>query len=261
MQNRVIPPPWVPDFISGHFYCEEWGAVELFEPGEAVGKDEDELLPEFFFTSPELGVGRCAEAPLGNFFSYDPEEEEPVDDDGALCSSDLEDENMLCEIVRPINEVNICFPNVSESDSHASMSPSFHSASSLVRLKDADSLADPTQEIDPQISRTQHVLTAPESGVLKTKIPVPRPAICVEFKAVSPAGPVQFTRPIPRSFKPILEPIIESTDSWVGLASDMSMQVEITRSSGYVNGVVSWVKNFLPWTARITQNVPENPTA
>ncbi len=54
MKNRTVLPPWVPDFVKGHHFFEDWGTIEHFIPGSVPSEDEEAILPDLVFTSPNL---------------------------------------------------------------------------------------------------------------------------------------------------------------------------------------------------------------
>jgi hypothetical protein len=56
MRNRTVLPPWVPDFVKGHHFFEDWGTIKHFIPGRTPNEDEEAILPDFVYTSPNL---RC----------------------------------------------------------------------------------------------------------------------------------------------------------------------------------------------------------
>ncbi|KAM6492392.1 hypothetical protein JOM56_012116 [Amanita muscaria] len=114
MKNRTVSPPWAPDFVSGHFYYEDRGIPELFEPGHEVKKDEDSLLSDFFFASPDLQ--KSIETPPCNFFSFSSEEADG-DKDG---NPETLDATSSCEVLST-GQVIEYSPNVSMSDSRASI--------------------------------------------------------------------------------------------------------------------------------------------
>ena len=120
---------------------------ELFEPGHEVRKDEDPLLSDFFFASPDLQ--KSIETPLCNFFSFSSEDQASGDKDG---NPETLDATSSCEVLST-GQVIEYSTNVSMSDSRASMFPSFHSASSLQRLKNEGCL----RLVDPPSGPSQAV--------------------------------------------------------------------------------------------------------
>ncbi|KAM6492406.1 Protein kinase-like domain containing protein [Amanita muscaria] len=264
MKNRTVSPPWAPDFVSGHFYYEDWGMPELFEPGHEVKKDGDPLLSDFFFASPDLQ--KSIETPLCNFFSFSSEDQADGDKDG---NPETLDATSSCEVLST-GQVIEYSPNVSMSDSHASMFPSFHSASSLQRLRNEGCLVDPPSGppqavasifLEPNVGSVNSIANATLDRHANREAPIVRPAKHVVFAAASLAEPVLFTRPV--LFRPVLEPLMECSESRAEFGSDLSTQdstlihsevQDFVQAMQLVNKIVSWLKDFLPSPVTTTRN-------
>ncbi|KIL63495.1 hypothetical protein M378DRAFT_164359 [Amanita muscaria Koide BX008] len=225
MKNRTVSPPWAPDFVSGHFYYEDWGMPELFEPGHEVKKDGDPLLSDFFFASPDLQ--KSIETPLCNFFSFSSEDQADGDKNG---NPETLDATGSCEVLSTGQVIEFS-PNVSMSDSRAS-------ASSLQRLN--------LRLVDPPSGPSQAVASiffGPNVGSLDRhadrETPIVRPAKHVGFAASALAEPVLFTRPL----IPVPEPLMECSESRAEFGSNLSTQDStlIRREQ-----CMSWLKDFLP---------------
>ena len=145
MRNRTVLPPWVPDFVKGHHFFEDWGTIEDFVPGSAPSEEEEAILPDFVYTSPDMQCNGIKDESLDGSVSYDPqqcsledlfsylftsEDEDNVDED-ELWTLEMEDGD---DDARPVNVVQVHSPMISTPESHTHMLPSFHSGSSLLNL-------------------------------------------------------------------------------------------------------------------------------
>ena len=181
MRNRTVLPPWVPDFVKGHHFFEDWGTIEHFVPGSAPSKDDEAALPDFAYTShgmqyndlkdtldctsPNLGRNTSEESLNGSFPS-DPQQgfaedlfghlfasayEDDLNEDEELWTFDNSDDHL------PVNVVKVHSPTVSTPDSHTHILSSFHSGSSLLDLVESECLTEPepvTQTSQPVICHT-----------------------------------------------------------------------------------------------------------
>ena len=165
MRNRAVLPLWVPDFVKGHHFFEDWGTIEHFVPGSAPSKDDEAILPDFVYTSSGMQSNSlkdafdCASPDFGNEESLDSSSpsdppqgiseysfghlftsahEVDWDEEEDLWTFDIDDDDNL-----PVNMVKVHSPMVSTPESHAHMLPSFHSGSSLLDLVESECLAEP----------------------------------------------------------------------------------------------------------------------
>ncbi|KAF8639109.1 hypothetical protein AX17_001724 [Amanita inopinata Kibby_2008] len=233
MQNRAVPAPWIPDFMTGHFYDEEWGAINHFEPGLALRKDNDDLPSDFLFTSSKMQQSTpvspaLAENPLGNLFDF-----ENVDDGDDSYNLDLEEDDEVDKLAHLVRQVNVQTPVLSSSVSHASMSPSFHSASQLHNIRVSECAIEPTLET---------VAECTECTV------EPAVAASLDYTASSEytGKPILATREVDR-YQDVVEPVKGRTE-------------RDTNQTGLYAKVVSWLKNLLPWAAKSASNVTCNVT-
>ncbi|KAF8345400.1 hypothetical protein F5887DRAFT_917380 [Amanita rubescens] len=141
--TRIGPvlPPWVPDFVKGHHFFEDWGTIEDFVPGSALSEEEEGILPDFVYTSPDMQCNGIKDESLDGSVSYDPqecslddlfsylftsEEEDNVNED-ELWTFEMEDGD---DDARPVNVVQVHSPMISTLESHPHMSqnlrPSFN---------------------------------------------------------------------------------------------------------------------------------------
>ena len=138
MRNRTVLPPWVPDFVKGHFFFDDWGTIEHPEPGCALDRDEDDILPDFAYVSPNLLQGipddsmdpeqTIPEESLSHLFKYGPGNGISVE---AFCNCEFDEAD---EDAHSLHSDDMYSPIASTSESKASLSPSFYLASSLVNL-------------------------------------------------------------------------------------------------------------------------------
>ncbi|KAF8630469.1 hypothetical protein AX15_002900 [Amanita polypyramis BW_CC] len=164
MKNRTVSAPRVPDSTKGHFFFEDWGTIEHFEPGYTLDKDEEDL-PGFVYVSPNLQQTAYSDSErtslqqsvsedfFARLFRYGSGDD--VDDE-ALCNYEF---NEVYEDSRPLGSVDMCSPTISMSQSHASMSPSFHLAPSPVDWKILGCNVKTTSEATIQLidAITEHV--------------------------------------------------------------------------------------------------------
>ena len=165
MRNRAVLPLWVPDFVKGHHFFEDWGTIEHFVPGSAPSKDDEAILPDFVYTSSGMQSNSlkdafdCASPDFGNEESLDSSSpsdppqgiseysfghlftsahEVDWDEEEDLWTFDIDDDDDV-----PVNVVEVHSPMVSTPESHTHMLPSFHSGSSLLDLVESECLAEP----------------------------------------------------------------------------------------------------------------------
>ena len=169
MRNRTVLPLWVPDFVKGHHFFEDWGTIEHFVPGSAPSKDDEAILPDFVYTSsgmqsnslkdafdctsPDLGneeyldtsapsdspQGISEDLAFGHLFASAYEDD--LDEEEDLWTFDIEDDN---NDDVPVNVVKVHSPMVvSASESYTHMLPSFHSGSSLLDLVESECFSEP----------------------------------------------------------------------------------------------------------------------
>ncbi len=145
MRNRTVLAPWVPDFVKGHHFFEDWGTIEDFVPGSAPGKEEEAILPDFVYTSPDMQCSGIKDESLDVSISSDLQQCSPEDLFSYLFTSedeDNEDEDELWTFemedgdddARPVSMVQVHSPMISTPESHTHLLPSFHSGSSLLNL-------------------------------------------------------------------------------------------------------------------------------
>ncbi|KAF8349622.1 kinase-like domain-containing protein [Amanita rubescens] len=154
MRNRTVLPPWVPDFVKGHHFFEDWGTIEYFVPGSALTKDEEAVLPGFVYTSTDLQCNASEDESLNSLVSSDPQHTFPEElfnylfasaeedglDEEELWTIDIEEDNF--DDARPVNVVAAHFPIISTPESHTHMLPSFHSGS-IFDLVESESPTEP----------------------------------------------------------------------------------------------------------------------
>ena len=167
MRNRTVLPLWVPDFVKGHHFFEDWGTIEHFVPGSAPSKDDEAIFSDFVYTSSGMQYNNlkdafdCSSPDLGNEESldnsnpFDPPQgifghsfghlfasayEVDLDEEEDLWAFDIEDDN---DGDLPVHMVEVNSPMVSTPESHTHMLPSFHSGSSLLDLVESECPAEP----------------------------------------------------------------------------------------------------------------------
>ena len=175
MRNRTVLPPWVPDFVKGHHFFEDWGTIEHFVPGNALSKDEEAVLPGFVYTSPDLQCITSEDESLDSSISSDPQhtfpeelfnylfasaEEDDLDEE-ELWTIDIEEDNF--EDARPVNVVTVHFPIISTPESHTHMLPSFHSGS-IFDLVESESPTEPEllENASETVERTESSIVESE---------------------------------------------------------------------------------------------------
>ncbi|PFH47756.1 hypothetical protein AMATHDRAFT_50077 [Amanita thiersii Skay4041] len=230
MEKRDVPVPWVPDFISGHYYDEEWASIEEFQPGRALSlKESEEQFPDFHYTSP--AIQKCNPDENLDLFknAYD------CGDD----SSDFEEEDVVYQVVRPLRIVKNQSPVLSTTESHASASPSesievFRSVVSAPRIPQIvpgphipapciaeivtgsldtsgemeDLMAEVSAAIEEFMADPVLDLIDPVS---KSAIECPMPVVECPKLVVEPA--IECIEPIVECTKPLVEPVVEFVES------------------------------------------------
>ncbi|KAF8334556.1 kinase-like domain-containing protein [Amanita rubescens] len=181
MRNRTVLPPWVPDFVKGHHFFEDWGTIERFIPGSAPSEEEEAILPNLAFTSPNLQCNgikdildcgspnpeRDINEEFLNSIPSNPQQSFPEDAFGHLFASELEDdmdeeeELWTLEIddnddALPVNVVKAHFPTISTPEPHIPMLPSVHSGSSLLAFVESEYPSEP--ELHAAVQPSQPVI-------------------------------------------------------------------------------------------------------
>ncbi|KAK2465060.1 hypothetical protein APHAL10511_002868 [Amanita phalloides] len=199
MRNKAVSPPWVPDFVTGHHFFEDWGTIEHFEPGHALEKDEADVLPDFAYTSPGLqhrvledtfdhsnhvlpntqqnttdetsddydSQPGIPENYFGYMFRFGPEDEADDDEDENedLGTFDIEDD--IDDV--PLKSVETHSPMISTLESCVWMSASFHSGSSLLNNLDRLSHSESHVTVQFVICSVPEPITA-QDAVLEERI-------------------------------------------------------------------------------------------
>ena len=239
MRNRIVLPPWVPDFVKGHHFFEDWGTIEHFVPGNVPSKDDEAALPDFVYTSsgmqcngiedalncasPEL-ERNASEESLDGLIPSDPQQgcafghlfasayENDLDEDEELWTFDIEDDN---DIDFPMNVVEVHSPMVSTPDSHTYIMPSFHSGSSLLDLAESECLAESealavAQSLQPVICHAPEPIGVRAECVPETILdPITE---CTESNVIEDAVPElveSSTMPFATSSGSLVEPLVQ----------------------------------------------------
>ena len=211
MRNRTVLPPWVPDFVKGHHFFEDWGTIEHFVPGSAPSEEEEAILPDLAFTSPNLQCNvikdildcsspnpeRDINEESLNLIPSNPQQSFPEDAFGHLFASELEydmdeeeEELWTLEIdddnddALPVNEVKAHFPTICTPEPYIPTLPSVHSGSSLLCLVGSEYPSEP--ELHDVIQPSQPVIFhVPEPISVQVEYCVPEPALVVPELAES----------------------------------------------------------------------------
>ncbi|KAF8326910.1 hypothetical protein F5887DRAFT_1288837 [Amanita rubescens] len=251
MRNRTVLPPWVPDFVKGHHFFEDWGTIEYFIPGRAPNEDEEVILPDFVYTSPNLQCNgikdtldcgspnpeRDTNEESLNLILSNRQQSFPEDSFGHLFASEPEDyideeELWTLEIDDNDNDDALPkarFPTISTLEPHIPMLPSVHSGSSLLCLVESDHVPEPMSvEVESCI---------PESAVESNVVPESHVPRLLRFATPpSVALSVDFARPAP--FQPILEPLVNCVPK---------EQLELeSRAISLYKKVMTWLRKHLP---------------
>ncbi|KAF8326901.1 hypothetical protein F5887DRAFT_186671 [Amanita rubescens] len=225
MRNKTLLPPWVPDFVKGHHFFEDWGTIEHFIPGRAPNEDEEVILLDFVYTSLNLQCNDIKDTldcgspnperdtneeslnsilsnsqqnfprdSFGHLFASEPEDDM---DEGELCTLEIDDNDN--DDTLPVNEVKARFPMISTLEPHIPMLLPVHSVSSLLCLVESDHVPEPMS--------VQVEYCVPESAVESNVVPESHVSRLLRF-AMPPsvALSVDFARPAP--FQSILEPLV-----------------------------------------------------
>jgi len=194
-------PPWVPDFVKGHHFFEDWGTIEHFMPGSAPSEEDEAILPDLAFTSPNLQCNGIKDAldcgspnpeldsneEYLNSILFNPQQtfsedafdhffaselEDDIDEEEELWTLEIDDN----EATLPINEVIAHFPTISTPEPHIPMFPSFHSGSSLLGLVESEYPSEP--ELYAVVQPTQPVIChVPEPMSVQVEYCVPESAL------------------------------------------------------------------------------------
>lgn len=205
MRNMTVLPPWVPDFVKGHHFFEDWGTIEHFVPGSAASKEEEAILPDFVYTSPDMQCNSIKDESLDGSISSDSQQYSPEDLFSYLFTSEDEDnvdedELWAFEIedgdddARPVNVVQVHSPMISTPESHTHMLPSFHSGSSLLNLVNYKCPAEPEfpaiiQPLQPAICH------ASEFAVAAPTANAHAPSLKVIVECAAESGAVELVVP------------------------------------------------------------------
>lgn len=201
MRNRTLLPPWVPDFVKGHHFFEDWGTIEHFIPGSAPSEEDEAILPDLAFTSPNLQCNAIKDAldsgspdpelntneeylksipfnpqqtfsedAFGHFFAS--ELEDDIDEEEELWTLEIDDN----EDALPISEVKAYFSMISTPEPHIPVFPSFHSGSSLLGLVESEYPSEP--ELHAVVQPTQPVIChVPEPMSVQVEYCIPDSAL------------------------------------------------------------------------------------
>lgn len=269
MRNRAVSPPWVPDFVKGHHFFEDWGTIEHFVPGSALSEVEEAVLPGFVYTSPHLQCNDIEDESLNHSISSDPQHTFPEELFGYLFASakedDLDEEELWTIDIeddfddsRPVNMVEVHSPIISTPESHVHMLPSFHSGSTLLDLIKSGGSTEPELPAichgpKPVAAQLEHVSETVEGA--KSSVVEPELVESSNFHAIPLTSSESPTEPRIRFCPPIV--LKSKTEPIVNIDHTSVISTPESRSSIVLDSPVSRLLRFatLP-NVELTVNCP-----